>query len=209
MSVRNHRPAVVGVIAAAAIALPVAALASNSNSPSPPKPAHSHGADRQAAKSSAAAGTGGAANAGRAAKRAQIAPGLQTLASSAGISVSRLQAGLMAVKRAGGDSAAGIAAFASSAGVSNATARRVVHAVFGNHGDLSLTGSAAVAVLASRLGISRSAAHRAMHRISALSGRGGMDPASPAFAAIAHDLGVSPVKLAAALDAVKQSMARN
>ena len=36
---------------------------------------------------------------------------------------------------------------------------------------------------------------------------GGVDPASPAFAAIARGLGVSPAQLAAALDAVKQSLA--
>jgi hypothetical protein len=45
-----------------------------------------------------------------------------------------------------------------------------------------------------------------MQRIQAL-GPYGVDPASPAFAAIARDLGVSPARLAAALRAVKQSLA--
>jgi hypothetical protein len=44
-------------------------------------------------------------------------------------------------------------------------------------------------------------------QLDALSGTGGVDPASPAFAAIAHHLGVSAARLAAALDAAKQSVA--
>jgi hypothetical protein len=62
-----------------------------------------------------------------------------------------------------------------------------------------------VAALATQLGISHSAAQRALNQLDALSGQGGVDPASPAFAAIAHDLGVSPAQLAAALVAVKQA----
>jgi len=38
-------------------------------------------------------------------------------------------------------------------------------------------------------------------------GRGGIDPGSPAFAAFAHQLGVTPDRLVAALQAAKQSMA--
>ena len=59
-----------------------------------------------------------------------------------------------------------------------------------------------VAALASQLGVSHSAAQRAF---DALSGTGGVDPASPAFAAIAHDLGVSPAQLAAGLGSAKQA----
>jgi len=62
-----------------------------------------------------------------------------------------------------------------------------------------------VAALASQLGVSHSAAQRAFNHLDALSGTGGVDPASPAFAAIAHDLGVSPAQLAAALGAAKQA----
>jgi hypothetical protein len=54
---------------------------------------------------------------------------LSGLAASAGISVSQLQAGLVAMKQAGGNTAAGIAAFAAATGVSHATAQRVVSAV--------------------------------------------------------------------------------
>jgi hypothetical protein len=64
---------------------------------------------------------------------------------------------------------------------------------------------AEVAALATRLGVSHSAAQRAFNQLDALSGQGGVDPASPAFAAIAHDLGVSPAQLAAALVAAKQA----
>ena len=46
--------------------------------------------------------------------------------------------------------------------------------------------------LASQLGVSDSAAQRALNEINALSDRNGVDPASPAFAAIAHQLGVTP-----------------
>jgi hypothetical protein len=134
-------------------------------------------------------------------------PDMTALASSAGVSVSRLEAGLVAAKRAGGNTAAGIAACAAAAGVSNATAHRIVDAVFGTDGTRSVTGPAATGVLASRLGVSRSAAHHALEQIAGLSGKGGVGPTSAAFARIAHELGVSPARLAAALDAVKQSMA--
>jgi hypothetical protein len=63
--------------------------------------------------------------------------------------------------------------------------------------------------LASQLGVSHSAAQRAMNQINALSDRNGVDPASPAFAAIAHQLGVTPTRLAAALDAAKQATGRS
>ena len=66
---------------------------------------------------------------------------------------------------------------------------------------------AMVTALATQLGISHSAAQRVFNQLDALSGPGGVDPASPGFAAIAHDLGVSPAKLVAGLGAVKQSMA--
>ena len=63
--------------------------------------------------------------------------------------------------------------------------------------------------LASQLGVSHSAAQRALNEINALSDRNGVDPASPAFAAIAHQLGVTPARLAAALDAAKQAAGRS
>jgi hypothetical protein len=182
MSVRNRRLVIAGVLAAAAIAVPAAALASGS---SPAKPTPSPGAAIKSATPSE----------------------LPALAASAGISVSRLQAGLVAAKQAGGNSAAGIAAFAASAGVADPTAQRIVYAVFGTHVDNSLTGRAAAAALASWLGVSQSAAQHALQQIGALSPEDGVDPTSTAFAAIAHDLGVSPTQLAAAMDGLKQSMA--
>lgn len=68
---------------------------------------------------------------------------------------------------------------------------------------------AMVAALASQLGVSHSAAQRAMNQVNALGDRNGVDPASPAFAAIARSLGVSPTRLAAALDAAKQAAGRS
>ena len=68
---------------------------------------------------------------------------------------------------------------------------------------------AMVTALARQLGVSDSAAQRAMNQINALSDRNGVDPASPAFAAIAHELGVTPARLAAALDAAKQAAGRS
>jgi hypothetical protein len=67
-------------------------------------------------------------------------------------------------------------------------------------------GPAFAAALASHLGVSTSAAQRALKQLQAL-GRDGIDPASPAFAAIARDLGVSASRLAAALGEAKQSLA--
>jgi hypothetical protein len=191
MSVLHRRLAVAAVITATAIAVPAAALASGSGSPSG-KPAPSSASSAGASKSPTKSPT-----------RSRLA----ALAASAGISTDRLQAGLIAAKRAHGNTAAGIAAFAASTGSSDATAQRIVHAVFGDQAGHSLTSSASTGVLASRLGVSTSAAHRALGRVGALSGNHGVDPASPAFAAIARDLGVSPAKLIAALGAVKQSMA--
>ena len=56
---------------------------------------------------------------------------LTALAASAGISLSQLETGLRAMKQAGGSTAAGIAAFETTTGVSHATAQRVVNAVTG------------------------------------------------------------------------------
>ena len=66
-----------------------------------------------------------------------------------------------------------------------------------------------VAALATQLGVSHSAAQRAMNQIGSLSDRNGIDPASPAFAAIAHQLGVTPARLVTALTAAKQAAGRS
>jgi hypothetical protein len=63
--------------------------------------------------------------------------------------------------------------------------------------------------LASQLGVSDSAAQRALTEINALSDRNGVDPASAAFAAIAHQLGVTPARLAATLYTAKQAAGRS
>jgi hypothetical protein len=63
-----------------------------------------------------------------------------------------------------------------------------------------------VAALARQLGISDSAAQHLLDQLAEL-GRGGVDPGSPAFATVAHSLGVTPARLAAALDTAKESLA--
>jgi hypothetical protein len=68
--------------------------------------------------------------------------------------------------------------------------------------------SAMVASLASQLGVSHAAAQSAFSQIEEL-GREGIDSTSPAFAAIAHGLGVTPTRLAAALDAAKLAAAHS
>jgi hypothetical protein len=62
---------------------------------------------------------------------------------------------------------------------------------------------APVRTFAARLGVSADAAGRAFKEIAGLSLQNGVNPASPAVAAIARELGVSPAQLIAAWDAVK------
>ena len=97
-------------------------------------------------------------------------------------------------------------AAASKSGVASASAAASKSAAPESAASRSATMSAMVAALATRLGVGNSAAQRALNQLEAL-GQDGIDPASPAFAAIAHDLGVTAARLAAALSAVKQSLA--
>jgi hypothetical protein len=198
MPTLRRRLAIAGVITATAIAVPAVAVASVSGSPAgqpgTAKPCASSACESKASHPAPA----------KSAEPSQLA----ALAASAGISVDRLQAGLTAAKRAGGNTAAGIAAFAASAGVPQTTAQQIVHAVFGTEKDRGKSGGPAIAPeLATQLGVSTAAAQRAVNQLDALSGTGGVDPTSPAFAAIARDLGVTPARLAAALEAVKKSEA--
>jgi hypothetical protein len=198
MPTLRRRLVIAGVITATAIAVPAAAVASVSGSP-----AGDSGTAKPCATSACET------KAGHPAPAKSAAPSqLAALAASAGISVDRLQAGLAAAKRAGGNTTAGIAAFAVSAGVPQATAQKIVPAVFGTRKDRGKSGGPAIAPeLARQLNVSAAAAQRAVSQLDALSGAGGVDPGSPAFAAIARDLGVTPARLAAALDAIKQSEA--
>jgi hypothetical protein len=92
----------------------------------------------------------------------------------------------------------------------NPSAAAAIKAAARQSGTLERQAAQAMATaLASQLGVSHSAAQRAMNQINALSDRNGVDPASPAFAAIAHQLGVTPARLAAALDAAKQAAGRS
>lgn len=109
---QHKRLAIAGVAAATAIALPTAALASGPGSPS--------------GKPTPSAPAASASKSPPSSERAWLA----ALAASAGISVSQLEAGLVAAKAAGGDTAAGVTAFAASTGVSQATAQRIIDTVF-------------------------------------------------------------------------------
>ncbi|MFY9773072.1 MAG: hypothetical protein WAK28_00690 [Trebonia sp.] len=91
----------------------------------------------------------------------------------------------------------------------NPSAAAAMKAAARQSGTLERQAAQAMATaLASQLGVSDSATQRALNEINALS-RDGVDPASPAFAAIAHQLGVTPARLAAALDAAKQAAGRS
>jgi hypothetical protein len=120
MPVQYRRTAFAAVLAAAAVAVPVAAFASGPGSP--------------AAKSAHSATTLKAKPHAGASHSAAISQLSDALASSAGISQSRLDTGLADAKRAGGNTSAGVAGFAQGAGVSPATAQRIVYAVFGKAG---------------------------------------------------------------------------
>jgi hypothetical protein len=147
MSVRNRRLAVAGVITVAAMAVPPAALAYGSGSPSgkpaPPQACATSACKSEASHAAALKSAAKSAEALKPAAKSAEPSQLPALAASAGISTDRLQAGLAAAKRAGGNTAAGIAAFAASAGVSPATAQRIVHAVFGTQADRGKAGKPA------------------------------------------------------------------
>ena len=65
-----------------------------------------------------------------------------------------------------------------------------------------------VAAFVARLGVGTDAGGRAFKEVYGLVKQGGTaDPASPAFAAIAREAGVSPDRLAAAWDSVSQDLA--
>ena len=100
---------------------------------------------------------------------------------------------------ASGSAAASKSAAASGSAAASKSAARQSGAL------QSVTMPAMVAALSTQLGVSHRAAQHAFNQLDAISGQDGVYPASPAFAAIAHDLGVSPVRLAAALVAAKQA----
>ena len=69
---------------------------------------------------------------------------------------------------------------------------------------------APIQAFAARLGVSATAAARAFKEVAGLASQdGSVDTASSAFAAIAHELGVSPDRLAAAWAAVGKDAAGN
>jgi hypothetical protein len=127
-----------------------------------------------------------------------IAVPAAALASVSGTSSGKPAPSAAATKPA---AAGGSAAMSKSAAGGSAAASKSAARQSGALG--SVTTPVMVAALAARLGVSHSAAQHAFSQLDALNG--GVDPASPAFAAIARDLGVSPGQLAAALPAAKQA----
>jgi hypothetical protein len=130
---------------------------------------------------------------------------LSALAASAGITESRLESGLVAVKQAGGNTAAAVTGFARATGVSPAAAQRIINSIFAGQTGRGLTTQAAAGALATRLGVSTAAARTALEQLGTLSRASGVDPTSAAFAHIAHQLGVTPARLASALDVFKEA----
>ena len=128
-----------------------------------------------------------------------IAVPTAALASASSASSGKPAPSAAATKSAASKSAASKSAAAGGSAAASKSAARQSGAL------RSVTEPAMVAALASQLGVSHSAAQRAFSQLDALSGTGGVDSASPAFAAIAHDLGVNPARLAAALGAAKQA----
>jgi hypothetical protein len=184
--VSRNRFVAATVVAAAALGVPGSALAI--------------GAAGQGSKSTTPPAATGPVS------KAPALSNLTGLASSAGITETKLEAGLTAAKQAGGNNASAVAAFARATGVSPGTAQKVVSSVFGVQINRSLTGPSAVAALATQLGVSTAAAHSALDQLGALGRTQGVDPGSAAFAAIAHGLGVTPTRLATALPLVKQAL---
>ena len=101
-------------------------------------------------------------------------------------------------------SAAATGAAASKSPAAPGSAAAIKSAARQSGAQSGATEAAMVAALAAQLGVSHSAAQRALDQLQALNGPE-VDPASPAFVAIARDLGVSPARLAAVLPALKQA----
>jgi len=131
-----------------------------------------------------------------------IAVPTAALASDSGTSSGKPAPSAAATKSAASKSAASKSAASKSAAAGGSAAASKFAAR--QSGVLrSVTMPAMVTALATQLGVSHSAAQRAFNQLDALSG--GVDSASPAFAAIARDLGVSPAQLTAALGVAKQA----
>jgi hypothetical protein len=125
---------------------------------------------------------------------------LKALAREFKIPVARLEAGLVAAKRAGGGGEASVKAFAKAAGVSQKVAKAVIGKVFGDAEHQDRSRGEAAAAIAKSLGVSPAAAAKALERLNQA---GGIEPDSALFKSVAHDLGVTPKQLNAALLAWK------
>jgi hypothetical protein len=137
-----------------------------------------------------------------------VDPNLTRAAAQLGVSVDRLLQALPKAKlaaAAGGSltDAAAARAVAGDLGVSPAQAQRALRDLFGAQAPGPGTKSAttlppdqALSALASRLHVSTAKAREVLDALSRVANPGhGIDPASPAFAALAHSLGKTPAQL--------------
>ncbi len=146
-------------------------------------------------------------------------PNVARVAAQLGVSADRLLQALPKAKSATmtsgsltGDAAA--RALATDLGVSPAGAQRALRELFGaaarGAGAKSATDvppDAALTALAARLRVSRARAVQVLDALNRMADPGhGIDPASPAFAALAHSLGKTPAQLAHILDGWKRSL---
>ncbi|HEY7486365.1 MAG TPA: hypothetical protein VH912_18015 [Streptosporangiaceae bacterium] len=188
-----------GVIVAGALAATGSTLATASPSPSP-----------RSDKSSASAAPDD--------KAKGKAPGYDaTLAEQArqlGVTPDQLEQALISVKRSLGRTGgkptdpAVVDQFARELGISTEQARAFIEEITqpsqGTDADLPKLAK----ILAADLGISDQAATDALRQLAQMGRTGGIKPKSPEFAALARRLGVSPERLATALDTVKRGVAK-
>ena len=162
--------------------------------------------------------TGGAAVKSSASPGIEADPNLARAAAQLGVSPDRLLRALPRAKLAttaggslSGDAAA--AAVAAALGVSPARAQQALHTLFGGAAVSGVKSGApqppdqAITALAAALHVSTARAVDVFDALDRMSNPGhGVDPASPAFAALANSLGKTPAQLVQILDGWKNAL---
>lgn len=151
--------------------------------------------------------------------RSDVDPNLSRVAAQLGVSVNRLLQALPKAKMAaasGGSLSddAAARAMAEDLGVTAAQARRALQELSGAAAAPGTKPAAppsrgeALSALAARLNVSTARAGQVLDALDRMGspGHGGVDPASPAFAALARSLGKTPAQLTQILGAWKQGL---